>query len=136
MANQFEAFIQLELPKRPYLEADVPEESIIIRRGPGPRQLSGLPLAEGETVAFVQGKLTPVPYGSGGGSGVDGVAHAQEVAALTWTITHNKANKNVVVTLLDTDYSEIICDNMTVNDNDIVITFVEAQAGFANIVFL
>lgn len=134
--SQFESFIQLELPKRPYLESDVPEESVIVRRGPGPRQLSGVSLEEGQTVALFDGKLTAVPYGTGGSSGVDGVPYAQESPSLTWVIPHNKNNRNVVVTLLDTDYSEIICDTMTVNDNDIVITFVEKQAGYANIVFL
>lgn len=136
MANQFESFIQLELPKRPYLETDSPEESIIIRRGPGPRQLSGLPLAEGQTIAIIEGKLTAVPYKGLDEPLVDGIKHSQEVAALTWTITHGKANRNVVVSLFDTDYSEIISDTLVVSDNDIVITFTEAQAGYANVVFL
>lgn len=137
MANAFESFIQLELPKRPYLDTDVPQESLIVRRGPGPRQLAGLQLAEDQTVVYKDGQLTPVPYGSPAGtSSTYGAAHAQPVAAQAWTIDHQQGNRNVVVTILDQDYNEIISDKLEVLDNSIVISFSEPQAGFANVVFL
>ena len=42
MANPFEDFIQLELPNRPWMASDVQEESVIVRRGQGARQLQCL----------------------------------------------------------------------------------------------
>jgi|AntDeeMinimDraft_5_1070356.scaffolds.fasta_scaffold11148_2 hypothetical protein len=137
MANAFESFIQLELPKRPYLETDVPQESLIVRRGVGPRQLAGLQLTEDQTVVYKNGQLVPAPYGSPSGtSSTYGTAHEQALAAQTWTIDHQQGNRNVVVTVLDQDYNEIISDSLEVLDNSIVISFAEPQAGFANVVFL
>lgn len=137
MANAFESFIQLELPKRPYLPEDIQTESLLIRRGPGPRQLAGLKLEENQTVVFKDGQLTPAPYGSPEGTSTTfGLAFYQEVPASVWTIAHNHANKNVVVTLLDNDFSEILADTLSVYDNEIIINFVEPQSGYANIVFL
>jgi len=137
MANAFESFIQLELPKRPYLESDPAQESLIVRRGSGPRQLSGLTLQEGQTVVFKDGELKPAPYGvPGESSSVTGLAHEQAAAATVWNITHNQANREVVVTILDEEYAAIISDSIEVLENSIVIKFLTPQSGFVNIVFL
>lgn len=57
--SAFEDFVQLELPKRPFTEADPAPESILIRRGPGPRQAVGVPLAsDGDIVVFSAGSIT------------------------------------------------------------------------------
>tara|TARA_B100000700_G_scaffold101966_1_gene114973 strand:+ start:24247 stop:24654 length:408 start_codon:yes stop_codon:yes gene_type:complete len=134
MANSFENFIQLELPKRPYMAEDVPQESVILRRGAGPRQLGGLSLAEGHIPMMVNGKLTSVPAPSGSG-GANGYSFAANTPAATWTIEHGKGSTNAVVTLLDTDMREILCDDLVIEENTITVTFVSPQAGFANIVF-
>jgi len=137
MANAFESFIQLEIPKRPYLEADAAPESLIVRRGAGPRQLAGLALTEGQTVVFKDGELQPAPYGSPDGtSSAFGLSHEQAAAATVWTIVHGQSNRNVVVTLLDTEYNAILGDSLEILEDSIVVNFLDAQAGYANIVFL
>lgn len=130
MASPFEAFIQLELPKRPYLEEDAPQESIIVRRGAGPRQLQGVTINEGEVLGLVDGQLAGVMPGAGGHS------HTQALAAQEWVVTHDKGNRNVVVTILDEEYQEIIADSVQVGENAITISFTEAQTGYANILFI
>jgi hypothetical protein len=131
MATAFEAFIQLELPKRPYLETDVTLEDVIIRRGVGPRQLDGVTLSDGQVLGKVGGVLTGVSA-----SGVTSIVHDQSAASATWTITHNKENRNAIVKLRDASDQELFADTVTFNDNDIVITLTSAEAGKAMIVFL
>ena len=130
MSSQFENFVQLELPKRPFLQDDVPEETIIVRRGANPRQLDGVVLAEGEVLGMDQGTLKGVEL-----TGV-GYAHTQALAVNVWTIIHNQNNRSVVITVLDSDHKNIIPDDITVTDNKIVITFAETQTGFANMAFI
>ena len=58
--SAFEDFVQQELPKRGYLNSDVGQETVIIRRGPGPRQFDAVNLAEGQVLGKVGGVLTGV----------------------------------------------------------------------------
>ena len=55
--SAFEDFVQQELPKRGYLNSDVAQETIIIRRGAGPRQFDAVTLGEGEVLAKVGGSV-------------------------------------------------------------------------------
>lgn len=142
MSSQFESFIQLELPKRPYLLEDVPQESIIVRKGAGPRQLSGLLLSDNQTMIMRQGKLIGVDvseFGSGDGNPVgvaEGFSHTQTEPAVTWQLDHNKENRNVVITVLDENHEAVLYDSLLVESNRITISFYEPQAGFANVVFV
>lgn len=133
MAAQFENFIQLELPKRPYLAEDVPEESVIVRRGPGPRQLGGVQLTDGQVLGMQEGQLLGLPLGAGS---TDGFHHEQAAPSSEWVIQHNRSNRKVVITILDTTYKQIFADEIVIESNQITISFIENQAGFANIVFL
>lgn len=133
MASPFESFIQLELPKRPYLEQDVPEESVIIRRGAGPRQLQGLSLEDGQFLGAEGGQIKGL-YPGGGSN--DGLIHTQAAASATWTINHAKNSTNVVITILDADGHKILCDDVHVQPNTIVLTFAEDQAGSVSVVFI
>lgn len=58
MANEFEDFIKLELPLRPVLQADGNEETILVRRGQGPRIFELITLNEGEVLGKFGGVLT------------------------------------------------------------------------------
>lgn len=131
MATPFETFIQTELPLRGFLPADVAQESVIIRRGAGPRQFDGVPLADGQVLGRVGGVLVGVTQ-----TAVNFVAPAQETPSLTWTINHGRNNKNAIVLLRDADDKEITADEVQFNANSVVITFTVPQAGTAVVIFL
>lgn len=135
MANPFEELIQLELPKRPFLPSDVPLESVIVRRGTGPRQLAGVSLAEGQVLGLKDGVLQGVTGGTGGGS-MDAVAFTQTEAATVWTVTHNRNNVNVSVDVYDADGKVFVPESIQVNANDVVITVLNAMAGRAVLIFV
>lgn len=136
MATSFEDFIQLELPKRPFLEQDVPQESVIIRRGQGARQLGGVSLEDGQILVKRNGLLVAEALSAAASASVDSICHVQSAAAIKWTITHSKNNRNVIITLYDSSYKAILADNMIVTTSTITIDFLEAQAGIANVIFL
>lgn len=136
MASAFESFIQLELPRRPFLINDVAAESVIIRRGAAPRQLDGILLAEGEVLGMKNGTLQGVGSG-GGGSFAGGYTHDQAVASTTWTIQHNRNNSNVAApTVINSTGSVILPDSISVDLNTVTLTFSVAQAGKATLVFV
>jgi len=142
MANQFESFIQLELPKRPYLEEDAPKESVIVRRGAGPRQLSGLVLEDGQMLAMVDGALSSisladfVELGGGATGTAEGVSFVMGEPASEWVIEHDKNSRNVVVTILDENFEGVLYDTLSVDFNAVTISFHTPQAGVANVIFV
>lgn len=131
MANPFQDFIQLELPKRPFLEADVPKETVMVRRGNAPRQLAAVSLADGEVLGKVGGVLAAVTPSS-----ADGLQHDQTVAAVTWTIAHGRTSTKVIALLIDESGNKIEADNVLVEDDTVTVSFIDAQAGKANLMFL
>lgn len=135
MANPFEDFIQREMPLRPFLPSDVALESVIVRRGQGPRQMAGVQLAEGQVLGLKDGVLQGVEAGAGG-TAVDAVVHVQEEAATTWTITHNRNNVNVVVDVYDADGKWFVPNGLQVTANTVVIDVLEAQAGRVVLIFI
>jgi len=136
MATAFEAFIQLELPRRPFLLEDVPEESVIIRRGAAPRQMQGVQISEGQVLGMKDGKLVGVGSGSGG-SFAGGFTHVQSEAATTWTINHNRNNSDVAApTVINSAGNLVIPDSVSVDLNTVTLSFSVAQAGKATLVFV
>lgn len=134
MANPFESFIQVELPKRPFLENNVEEETIIIRRGAGPLQLSAIKLQNGEILGMVDGKLAAVPAHRGVEIGA--AVHIQEEPQYQWMITHNRNNKNVVVTMYNSSGVRFEADVVEVSDNYVKLTMNTAVAGRAVLLFV
>ena len=130
----FEDFIQVELPKRGYLDQDPEQESIIIRRGPGPRQFDSIKLQEGQVLGVVNGQLAPMPLS---GTGIRKAIVPVTVAATLWNINHNFDSENAIVQCFDENKSVILPDAITIVDVDtIAITFHTAQTGTARIIFL
>jgi len=131
--SAFEDFIQLELPKRGYLSSDVPQESVIIRRGAGPRQFDAIQFSEGEVLAYVGGTLQAVPISSV----IRKAVLTVESAATTWTITHNLNSENVIIQCFDETKKVILADvTQIVDANTVELTFSAAQAGVARVIFL
>lgn len=136
--SAFEDFVQQELPKRGYLNTDVAQETIIIRRGAGPRQFDAVTLSEGEVLAKVGGVLTSVSVTSlGAGTPLRKAILPVTVASTTWTINHNLNSENVIIQAFDEDKYVLMPDTIRVVDEDTVeLTFHSAQTGTARVVFL
>lgn len=129
--SAFENYIQVELPKRGYLDTDVGQESIIVRRGPGPRQLDAVDLEEGQVLAKVNGELVGLDVAVR--KAIFTVAQPNE----TWTINHNLGSEDVIVQAFDENGFVVIPNTIQVVDEDVIqLTFGTAQAGTARIVFL
>lgn len=131
-SNPFESFIKLELPKRPFLEADVEPESVIIRRGSLPRQLEGIKVPDGHALGGKNGVLTAIPIGA---SSISIVVHTNEVAELEWVVQHPDSGTVDIIQLFDTTGKSIHADTVFREDGQTTITFVKAQAGYASLFF-
>jgi hypothetical protein len=134
--SAFENFIQLELPLRPYVATDPSQESIAIRRGAGPRQLTFVELSDGQVLGKVAGVTQGVSIND---LGAKGFLQTFSSAAQTWTITHNRASLDCVVQVYEqvgSDWINVQPDVIKMPDNNtIVITFGAAQAGRAHVMF-
>jgi len=132
--SQFETFIQTELPKRGYLDSDVPQETIIVRRGAGPRQFDAVTLEDGQVLARVNGQLVGMNLA---GNGIRKAIVPVAEGSTEWVVTHNFDSENAIVQCFDDSKSVIFPDSIKINDGDtITITFNKAQTGTARIVFL
>lgn len=135
--SAFEDFIQTELPKRGYLNSDVPQESVIIRRGAGPRQFDAVTLTEGQVLAFVGGQLQPVSISSLVSSGLKKAILTVEVASDTWNIAHNLGYDDVIVQCFDENRFVLIPDSIQIVDaNTVQVKFTNPQSGVARVIFL
>lgn len=137
--SAFEDFVQQELPKRGYLNSDVPQETLIIRRGQGPRQFDAIQLEEGQVVGFLNGQLAGVHVSDAGiGDNILRKAILQvEAPAAVWTITHNLGSENVIVQAFDQDKFVIIPHSIQIVSEDVVeLTFNTAMTGTARVIFL
>ncbi len=130
--SAFEDFVQIELPKRPYLNTDVAQETVIVRRGAGPRQLGAVTLTNGQVLGMVGGTL----------QGVDSTSlmrrHTETFTnQVTWLVTHNKSSVLYIAQVFDENGKVIIPDEIdTMDSNSIEIGFNTATTGTVNIIFL
>ena len=135
--SAFEDFIQTELPKRGYLNADVPQESIIIRRGNGPRQFDAVQLGEGQVLGYLNGQVQAVSVTSLVASGMKKAILTVSEASTDWEIVHNLGYDDVIVQCFDENNFVLIPDTIQVVDvNTIRVTFTNAQKGVARVIFL
>jgi len=132
--SAFEDFVQLELPKRPYLEVDPAQETVIVRRGPGPRQLGAVTLTEGQVLGFSGGALVGV---TAQGLGTRKFTLVVTIPADPWVVPHGMNSTNVIVQVVDAAGYVIIPDEIHLTDGDVVtISFGTAQTGTARLLFL
>lgn len=135
--SAFEDFVQVELPKRGYLNSDVPQESVIIRRGAGPRQFDAVTLTEGQVLAFVGGSLQAVSITSLVSSGLKKAILTVSEPAAIWTVQHNLGYDDVIVQAFDEDNFVLIPDTIQIVDaNTVRLTFTNPQKGVARVIFL
>lgn len=138
--SAFEDFVQLELPKRPYLDANPATETVMVRRGAGPRQLQPVEIAEGEVLAKIGGVLVSASLASllaTYGGGVRKAVLPVVIAADTWTIEHNLNSENVIVQIFDNTKSVVIPNSIQIiSDDVVVVTFSTPITGTARVIFL
>jgi hypothetical protein len=133
--SAFEDFVQLELPKRPYLETDVSTETVIVRRGLGPRQLSSVSMTDGQVLGKVGGVLTGVSIGAG--ATFKKYSETIAVASSTWTITHGQASSVFIAQAFDAAGNVIIPDEIQTTSSSVVtVLFNTAQTGSIKLIFL
>jgi len=60
VATQFELFIQTELPTRPSVALNPPQETVLVRRGVGPRVYESVDINEGEVLGKINGAVQSV----------------------------------------------------------------------------
>jgi hypothetical protein len=134
--SAFEDFVQLELPKRPYLSTDVAEETVIVRRGAGPRQLNAVTLTNGQVLGMVGGVLVGTTVASLG-NGVRKAILNVTVDDAQWDIPHGLNSTNVIVQVVDAAGYVIIPKEIQILDaNNITVYFNTAQTGTARVIFL
>lgn len=132
--SAFEDFVQLELPKRPYLDADVAAETVIVRRGVGPRQLGAVALTNGQVLGMVGGTVQGVTLSAGASFKKYSETFT---AASTWTVVHNQASTVFVAQVFDADGDQIIPDEIeTTSASTITVRFTSATAGSIRVIFL
>lgn len=135
--SAFEDFVQTELPKRGYLNADVPQETIIIRRGAGPRQFDAITLGEGQVLGYQNGQLAAVSVTSLVASGLKKAILTVSEDAAIWDINHNLGYDDVIVQCFDENRFVLIPDSIQIIDaNSIRVTFTNPQKGVARVIFL
>lgn len=132
--SAFEDFVQLELPKRPYLNVDVAQETVLIRRGAGPRQLDAVALTDGQ----VLGKVAGVIQGVAVGEGATFKKYIETFTASTlWEVEHSLATTDVLVQVFDGSGFVIIPSEIQVIDaNTVEVSFNTDQAGTVRIIGL
>lgn len=136
LLDDFVAYVQRELFKRPFSNDDPVQESIMIRRGGGPRQLTGLELGDLELVGQKDGEVVGIPIGDlaglGGGSVEKKMIHTEATPAITWTVDHSYSSRDVEVYVVDLDNNRVEADSIqAVDDDTVIIGFTQAQAGKA-----
>lgn len=132
----FEDFIQGELPRRPLLLTDVPQNTVIVRKGAGPRQLDYVTINQGE-VLTVDGSGNLVSASISAVTGIKKFVATVSTPAMIWTLTHNLASEDVIVQCFDNNKFVIIPDAIQIlSANQVKITFGQMQIGTARIIFL
>lgn len=129
--SKFTDFIQVELPLRPYLPSDVEQNSVIVRSGNGPRQLSGIKLLPGQIIMNIEGSLVAVNLEDVTGN-TDNHIHVQETPSTTWTIDHGGETTNFLVAVYDENNKPVVYDDINVVDsNSFEVIFNMATVGKA-----
>ena len=129
--SEFEDFIQVELPRRPWTPTDPPQESIPVRRGPGPRQLDFVEINEGEILGKDGGEIKGIPI-PGISAICTGFEFTQSTPALLWNVNHGGNTKRVQITIYDTTDNVILSDAIELTDNNnLTVTFTSPQDGRA-----
>lgn len=129
MSAPFREFVQLELPKRPFLSEDVPQESVIVRRGEAPRQLSAVEVTEGQALVKIGGSLQSKAFPVS-------IVFTPDSPSTEWVVEHTFGNRHFLVDIFDNENNKIYADMVVHEDNLITIKFYVPLVGTAVILFV
>ena len=135
--SAFEDFIQVELPRRPWVANDPAQETVPVRRGAGPRQLDFVSLTDGQVLGKVGGVIQGVDVpGLGGELIPKSYVHTQSVTSSLWIISHGLSSDDYVVFVVDDTGNQVFPDSITAASlNSIIINFNTSMLGKAVIIF-
>ena len=129
--SAFENFVQVELPKRPFTEGDTAQESVLVRRGAGPRQHVGVPLLDGQVVGQLGGVVQGVTM-----SPLRTFRFTATSAITIWNVVHGLNSEEVIIQAFDENKFVIIPDSIQIIDaNNIQLKFGSPQQGVARVIF-
>jgi hypothetical protein len=133
--SAFSDFIQVELPRRPYLVKDVSQNSVIVRKGSGPRQLDGVKLEPGQILMNVDGTLQAVSLKEFSG-GVRSYCENIPEPSNSWTLVHSGKSQKIVVQVYDTENKCVLPDEIIIIDEDTVkVEFGSPLSGYAVVMY-
>ena len=131
--SAFEDFIQVELPRRPWVVTDPAQESIPVRRGAGPRQLEFVSLTDGQVLGQVSGVVQGVDISTLSGKSY---IHNQTSANSSWLIEHNLSSDDFILRIENEFGEQIIPDGVLGLDvNNILVSLASAIEGRAIVIF-
>jgi hypothetical protein len=136
--SAFEDFIQVELPRRPWVVDDPAQETIPVRRGAGPRQLEFVDISEGQVLGKVGGVIQGIDIATGSDIPKNYIHYesGSPAPADLWVITHNKDSEDFVIHITDETGNQIIPNEVTTVDADnVLIDFNIPTAGKAVLIF-
>lgn len=138
--SAFEDFIQIELPRRPWVVEDPAQETVPVRRGAGPRQLDFVSLQDGEVLGKVNGVIQGINIGLTETGEIVHIPknyiHVQSFASNVWNVAHNGDSLDYVVSVFDSNGSLILVDEIDqVDSNNVTITLGTAITGKAVFIF-
>ncbi len=135
--SAFEDFIQVELPRRPWVATDPAQETVPVRRGPGPRQLEFVDMLEGQVLGKLGGVVQGVDIpGLGGEIIPKGYVHVEPTPVTLWSVAHNFNSEDYIVFVVNDTGIQVFPNNITTVDADsILIDFKAPISGKAVVIF-
>lgn len=135
--SAFEDFIQVELPRRPWVVTDPALETVPVRRGAGPRQLEFIELTDGQVVGKLGGVIQGINIpGLGGDLIPKGYIHVEPTPTTMWMVMHNLNSEDFVAFVVDQAGNQMFPNNINTTDADnVIIDFKAPIAGTAVFVF-
>lgn len=135
--SAFEDFIQVELPRRPWVTTDPAQETVPVRRGAGPRQLEFVSLTDGQVLGKISGVIQGVTVPGLGGEVIPkGYVHVESTPSDLWIVSHSLNSEDYVAFVVDDTGTQVLPESITPADADtVIIDFNTAMAGKAVFIF-
>jgi len=99
--NPFNEFVKTELPLRPILSTDGNQESVLVRRGAGPRVFESVDINEGEVVGKSGGLITSVPMTAGLVAATTHLILANSTKTITTYLNTQFISKKIIIEIHD-----------------------------------
>lgn len=132
--DAFVQFVQAELFRRPFLNNDPKQETVLVRRGGGPRQLNGVELEDGQVLGQEDGVLKGITLSEiiVPTAPADTMIFTQPEPTLQWTILHDFESTFFEVHIVGPSGERIFPDDIQITaTKTITVYFTKVQSGTA-----